>query len=133
MSESVSGLKALTAQIVAAYVGNNATDRQAIPILITRIHRALQGSQVPAGQIVNRPRAEPAVPVKKSISAEHLICLECGEKLSMIKRHLYAVHHLTAEQYPARWNLPSTYPLVTLNHSKKLSVLAKKSGLRRSR
>jgi predicted transcriptional regulator len=78
------------------------------------------------------PKAEPAVPVKKSVLANHIVCLDCGKHFSMLlRRHLMADHKMTAEQYRQRWELPSTYPLVAPDYAKTRSSLAKKFGLGR--
>jgi len=114
----------LTAQIVAAHVANNPVPAEAVPALIEHIYKTLAGVEKAAPG-----RPQPAVPVKKSISPDYLVCLEDGRKLKMLKRHLQAAYHMTPEQYRERWNLPPDYPMVASNYAKHRSTLAKKSGL----
>jgi predicted transcriptional regulator len=120
----------LTAQIVAAHVSNNAVALPEVPSLIEQVHRTLAGlggaAQAPA-PVAERP--QPAVPVKKSVTDEYLICLEDGKKLKMLKRHLKTAYDMTPEQYRDRWGLPQDYPMVAPNYAKHRSSLAKKFGL----
>ncbi|MFC0410629.1 MucR family transcriptional regulator [Roseomonas elaeocarpi] len=118
----------LTAQIVAAHVSNNSVQPDALPALITEVHRALLG----LGKPVEAPaiaRPEPAVPVKKSVTPEYLVCLEDGKKLKMLKRHLKTAYDMTPEQYRERWGLPPDYPMVAPNYAEHRSSLAKRIGL----
>jgi len=118
----------LTAQIVAAHVSNNSVQPDALPALITEVHRALLGLGKPAeAPAVTRP--EPAVPVKKSVTPEYLVCLEDGKKLKMLKRHLKTAYDMTPEQYRERWGLPPDYPMVAPNYAEHRSSLAKRIGL----
>ena len=118
---------ALTAQIVAAHVSNNSVQHNDLPGLITEVHRALLGLGKPAEPApVARP--EPAVPVKKSITPDYLVCLEDGKKLKMLKRHLMTHYNLTPEQYRERWGLPPDYPMVAANYAQHRSSLAKSIG-----
>lgn len=119
---------ALTAQIVSAHVGNNAVAAAALPELINSVYHAL--SQVGHG-VAKPPRPEPAVPIKKSVFPDYLICLEDGKKLKMLKRHLMTSYGMTAEEYRARWDLPENYPMVAPNYAQKRSSLAKAIGLGR--
>jgi len=128
MSEQVSSsdLLKLTADIVAAHVANNKVQASELPALIAQVHASLSDtSSVETGQ----PRPSPAVPVKKSVTPDHIICLEDGKKLKMLKRHLKTSYDLTPEQYRERWGLPADYPMVAPNYAKKRSQLAKKIGL----
>jgi predicted transcriptional regulator len=118
-------LLALTSQIVAAHVGKNAVPMSELPKLINDVHRAL--ASVAAGGSAERP--EPAVPVRKSVTADYIVCLEDGKKLKMLKRHLMSSYNLTPEQYRERWGLPHDYPMVAPNYAKHRSHLAKKIGL----
>ena len=128
MDENDTSLLDLVAQIVSAHAANNAVTADNLPKLINDVHRALAG----AGQAAAAPlRGEPAVPVKKSVLADHLVCLECGKHFSMLKRHLAADHQLTPEQYRQKWDLPLSYPTVAPNYAKVRSAVAKKSGLGR--
>lgn len=120
-------LIALTADIVAAHVGNNAIDITEIPTLIRSVHGALAG----LGSTAEAPvqRAEPAVSVRSSIKPDYIVCLEDGRKLKMLKRHLMTHYKLTPEQYRAKWNLPADYPMVAPNYAEQRRNLAKKIGL----
>jgi predicted transcriptional regulator len=117
----------LAAQIVSAHVANNAVAVDQLPKLINDVHRALFS----AGQASAKPEKEPAVPINKSVLANHLVCLECGKHFSMLKRHLATDHLLTPEQYRQKWNLRSSYPIVAPNYAKTRSALARKFGLGR--
>ena len=118
----------LTAQIVSAHLANNNVGSEALPGLINSVYASLAG----AGQVVIEPvRPEPAVPVKKSVFADYIICLEDGKKLKMLKRHLATSYDLTPEQYRARWGLASDYPMVAPNYAARRSELAKTIGLGR--
>ncbi|KQM28952.1 MULTISPECIES: MucR family transcriptional regulator [unclassified Sphingomonas] len=120
-------LIALTADIVAAHVGNNTIELAEIPTLIRSVHGALAGlastAEAPA------PRAEPAVSVRASIKPDYIVCLEDGRKLKMLKRHLMTHYNLTPEQYRAKWNLPADYPMVAPNYAEQRRTLAKQIGL----
>jgi len=118
----------LAAEIVSAHVSKNAVEPDQLPALIQRVFNTLanveQASAAP-------PRPDPAVPVKQSIRADHLACLDCGKHFSMLKRHLMTDHQLTPQQYRQRWDLPFSYPMVAPNYAKVRSSLAKKIGLGR--
>lgn len=121
-------LLGLTAEIVAAHVSNNPVALADLPNLIQDVYRTLSA----VGRPVAEPepeRPQPAVPVKKSITPEYLVCLEDGKKLKMLKRHLQTSYNLTPDQYRERWGLPSDYPMVAPNYAKHRSSLAKKIGL----
>jgi predicted transcriptional regulator len=118
----------LTAEIVSAYVGNNTTPASELPALIGQIHAALV--RVSEGQVPAAPApAKPAVPVKKSLTAEYIVCLEDGKKFKSLKRHLRSKYNMTPEQYRDKWNLPADYPMVAPNYAVTRSALAKKMGL----
>jgi predicted transcriptional regulator len=117
----------LTAQIVSAHVAHNTADPADLPKLINDVHRAL----ATAGQPAPPQRGEPAVAVSQSVKADHLVCLECGQKLSLLKRHLRTDHQLTPEDYRQKWELPRSYPLVAPDYTKIRSGLAKRIGLGR--
>ncbi|MDB5369490.1 MAG: putative transcriptional regulator, Ros/MucR family [Roseomonas sp.] len=132
MAEEQGGheLLELTAQIVAAHVSNNSVALTEVPSLIEQVHRTLSGlgAAVPApAPVAERP--QPAVPVKKSVTDDYLICLEDGKKLKMLKRHLKTAYDMTPEQYRERWGLASDYPMVAPNYARHRSTLAKKIGL----
>ncbi|SOD99181.1 MucR family transcriptional regulator [Caenispirillum bisanense] len=116
----------LTSDIVAAHVGNNTVAMADIPQLINDIHRALAGL---GSAPVPTERPQPAVPVKKSVTPDYIICLEDGKKLKMLKRHLKTAYNMSPEEYRERWGLPADYPMVAPNYAKHRSSLAKKIGL----
>jgi predicted transcriptional regulator len=116
----------LTAQIVSAHVSNNSVAPDALPSLIQEVYKTLSG----VGRDPVQPeRPQPAVPVKKSIFSDHIVCLEDGKKLKMLKRHLKTSYNLTPEQYRERWGLAPDYPMVAPAYAKHRSSLAKKIGL----
>ncbi len=116
----------LTAQIVSAHVSNNSVTPDALPSLIQEVYRTLAG----VGKEPAQPdKPQPAVPVKKSIFPDYIICLEDGKKLKMLKRHLKTAYDMTPEQYRERWGLGTDYPMVAPNYAKHRSSLAKKIGL----
>jgi predicted transcriptional regulator len=121
-------LLGLTAEIVAAHVGNNSVPVDDLPRLIREVHASLAGL---GNSVEAKPadRPEPAVPIKKSVLPEHIICLEDGRKLKMLKRHLMTAYKMTPDQYRARWGLPADYPMVAPNYAAARSELAKQIGL----
>ncbi len=121
-------LLSLTAKIVSAHVANNSVDASALASLIQVVHKTLANigeEEAPVEKLV------PAVPVKKSVFADYIVCLEDGKKLKMLKRHLATSYNMTPEQYRERWNLPSDYPMVAPDYAAKRSELAKSIGLGR--
>jgi predicted transcriptional regulator len=126
----------LTAEVVAAFVGNNSLPVGELPGLIAQVHAALVGLSG-AGSIttipVFAPPQMPAVPIKKSVTDDHLVCLEDGHKFKSLKRHLRTDHGLSPETYRAKWQLPQDYPMVAPAYAKARSELAKKSGLGQQR
>ena len=116
----------LTAQIVSAHVSNNSVAPDALPGLIQEVYRTLAGV---GKEIVLPDKPQPAVPVRKSVFPDHIVCLEDGKKLKMLKRHLKTSYDLTPEQYREKWQLPPDYPMVAPNYAKHRSSLAKKIGL----
>ncbi|MBD25059.1 MAG: MucR family transcriptional regulator [Candidatus Marinimicrobia bacterium] len=118
-------LLTLTAEIIAAYLANNSVDASDLPKLINSVNRAL--ANIDKNQSIDR--LTPAVPIKKSVTQEYIICLEDGKKLKMLKRYLKTAHGMTPEQYRARWGLPASYPMVAPNYARQRSGLAKKIGL----
>lgn len=116
----------LTAQIVSAHVSNNSVTTEALPALIQDVYRTLQN----IGREPAQPdKPQPAVPVKKSVFPDHIVCLEDGKKLKMLKRHLKTAYNMSPEQYRERWGLPPDYPMVAPNYASHRSSLAKKIGL----
>ncbi|WP_299812251.1 MucR family transcriptional regulator [Tardiphaga sp.] len=122
----------LTATIVAAYVGNNPTPAAELPALIGQVHAALQ--RVAGGRVeVAAEPAKPAVSLKKSMTADYLVCLEDGKRFKSLKRHLRTQYSMTPEQYREKWGLPADYPMVAPNYAVARSQLAKKMGLGQQR
>lgn len=123
---------ALTAEIVAAYVSHNPTPAGDLPELIGQIHAALV--RVSAGRIEpSRELAKPAVSLKKSMTADYLVCLEDGKRFKSLKRHLRSQYNMTPDQYREKWGLPPDYPMVAPNYAVARSQLAKKMGLGQQR
>jgi predicted transcriptional regulator len=122
----------LTANIVSAYVSNNPTPASELPALINQIHAALLKVSTGRAELPLEP-AKPAVPVKKSMTADYLICLEDGKRFKSLKRHLRTRYGMTPEQYRDKWNLPADYPMVAPNYAVARSQLAKKMGLGQQR
>ncbi len=122
----------LTANIVSAYVSNNPTPASDIPALIGQIHAALLRVSTGRAELALEP-AKPAVPVKKSMTADYLICLEDGKRFKSLKRHLRTQYSMTPEQYRDKWGLPPDYPMVAPNYAVARSQLAKKMGLGQQR
>lgn len=118
----------MTADIVSAYVGNNSVAAADLPLLIQNIHRALS-SVSSAPEVVEVTAKEPAVSLKRSITPDHLICLEDGRKFKSLKRHLRTKYNISPEEYRAKWGLPKDYPMVAPNYAKARSELAKQMGL----
>ena len=122
------GLIDLAADIVSAYVSKNTVSASELPHLIREVHTAL-------GKVANEPveepvePARPAVPVRKSITPDYIICLEDGKKFKSLKRHLRTHYDLSPEQYREKWNLAHDYPMVAPNYARARSDLAKKMGL----
>ena len=118
-------LLTLTTEIVAAHVANNSVAVGDLPQLIQEVYRTLS-SVGTAPAALERP--QPAVPVKKSVTPDYIICLEDGKKLKMLKRHLKTAYNMTPEEYRAKWGLPPHYPMIAPAYAIKRSVLATKSG-----
>jgi predicted transcriptional regulator len=120
-------LLALTSQIVSAHLSNNSVSIGDVPKLIEQVFATLNGVQ--GGAPAMGVKRDPAVPVKKSITKDYLVCLEDGSKHKMLKRHLMSAYGMTPDQYRAKWGLPADYPMVAPSYSKVRSALAKKVGL----
>ena len=119
----------LAAEIVAAFVSHNPVPKSELPSLIQAVHSAVE--RLEKGLVTAPPQVEvkaPAVPIRKSITPDFLICLEDGKRLRSLRRHL-AGHGLTPEQYREKWNLPSDYPMVAPSYAAVRSAMAKKMGL----
>lgn len=116
-----------TTEIVAAHVSNNTVPVADLSDLILQVYRTL--SSVDTGVVPTQERPEPAVPVKKSVTQDYIVCLEDGKKLKMLKRHLKTAYNMTPEDYRERWGLPPDYPMVAPSYATQRSNLAKKIGL----
>jgi predicted transcriptional regulator len=118
----------LAGEIVSAHVSNNALRTDQLPQLIQQVFDTLASVE---RQTASSPKPEAAVPIKKSVLSNHIVCLDCGKHFSMLKRHLMTDHSLTVQQYRQKWELPSSYPMVSPDYAKVRSALAKKIGLGR--
>ncbi|MFZ4808933.1 MAG: MucR family transcriptional regulator [Hyphomicrobiaceae bacterium] len=118
----------LTAEIVSAFVSNNTVVASDLPVLINDVHGALSrvGSSAPEPV---RDELKPAVPVKRSVHPDFIICLEDGKKFKSLKRHLRTHYNLSPEEYREKWGLPHDYPMVAPNYAAARSALAKQMGL----
>ena len=114
-------------EIVSAYVSNNRLQTNQLSELIVSVHRALMNVGEKAPEAL-----EPAVPVKKSIKHDHLVCLEDGKKLKMLKRHLRTSYDMSPKEYREKWGLPDDYPMVAPKYAALRSEIAKTIGLGRS-
>ncbi len=122
----------LTANIVSAYLSNNPTPATEIPNLIAQVHAALL--KVSSGRTeAPAESAKPAVSLKKSVTADYLVCLEDGKRFKSLRRHLRTRYNMTPEQYREKWGLPPDYPMVAPNYAVARSQLAKKMGLGQQR
>ncbi len=123
----------LTSDIVAAYVGNNAVPAAELPHLIGDVFKALETAVSESAGDDVAIETRPAVPVRKSITPDYIVCLEDGKRFKSLKRHLRAHYDLTPEQYREKWGLPTDYPMVAPNYARRRSDLAKKMGLGQKR
>jgi predicted transcriptional regulator len=121
----------LTTNIVAAYVRRNQIGADQLPVLISTVHQALTSLGKPAAEL-DRERT-PAVPIRRSVHRDYVVCLECGWRGLMLKRHVTAAHGLSVDQYRARWNLPREHPMTAPGYSERRSSLAQQIGLGRGR
>jgi predicted transcriptional regulator len=120
----------MTADVVAAYVSNNSLPTTQLGEIINAVYSSLKGLE---GQVVQPPPepVKPAVPIRKSVTPEFLICLEDGKKLKMLKRHLRSTYNMTPDEYRVKWGLAPDYPMVAPNYAARRSEFAKKIGLGR--
>jgi predicted transcriptional regulator len=130
MSESSanSELLGLTVQIVSAHASNNEISSGLLPSVIKTVYNTL--SHIGDPPVAPVQRAQPAVPIRKSVFPDYIVCLEDGKQLKMLKRHLSTSYNLTPDQYRAKWGLDSSYPMVAPNYAERRSALAKEIGLR---
>ncbi|MBP2232286.1 MucR family transcriptional regulator [Azospirillum agricola] len=120
-------LLSLTTEIVAAHVSNNTVALTDLPTLIEQVYKSL--ANVGTEPVVAEERPQPAVPIKKSVTPDYIVCLEDGKKLKMLKRHLKTAYNMSPEEYRDRWGLPTDYPMVAPNYARQRSSLAKQIGL----
>ena len=120
----------MTTEIAASYLGNNALPTAQIPEVISTVYGALHGLNGAGGSKVEP--LKPAVPIKKSVAADYIVCLEDGKKLKMLKRHLRTTYGMTPDEYRAKWSLGADYPMVAPNYAEQRSAFAKKIGLGRA-
>ena len=133
MNELTSGkaetLITLTSEIVAAHVSNNSVSVDEMTALISNVYSALTNLEGEGAQIEDRP--DPVVSVRASVKKDHIVCLDCGKKMKVLKRHLSAEHGMTPNEYRQRWDLGPDYPMVAPNYAATRSDMAKKLGLGR--
>ena len=118
----------MASEIVSAYLRHNSLPAGRVPEFIHSVHRSL--SEIDKGLLEKEEKVlKPAVPVRRSITPDHMICLEDGKKLKMLKRHLRTTYNMSPDEYRAKWKLPSDYPMVAPNYAARRSEYAKQSGL----
>jgi predicted transcriptional regulator len=120
----------ITADVVAAYVGNNTLPTTQLADVINAVYRSLRGLDAQAAEPPPEP-LKPAVPIRKSITPDYLVCLEDGKRLKMLKRHLRSTYNMTPDEYRMRWGLAADYPMVAPHYAEQRSEFAKKIGLGR--
>lgn len=126
--EEKSNVTEMVVTIVAAFVSNNSVPPTELPLLISNVHKALTGLYN-GGETKHAEPLTPAVPVKKSIAPDYIICLEDGRKFKSLKRHLRTKYDMSPEDYRAKWGLPKDYPMVAPSYAQARSNLAKQMGL----
>ncbi len=131
MTDNAVGPLELAAQIVSAHVSNNTVEAAALPALIQEVYKALSGLKGGVSEAAATEKPVPAVPIKKSVYPDYIVCLEDGKKLKMLKRHLQSSYNMTPDQYRERWGLPRDYPMVAPSYAERRSDLAKEIGLGR--
>ncbi|ASG19398.1 MULTISPECIES: MucR family transcriptional regulator [Nitrospirillum] len=124
---AASELLSLTTEIVSAHVSNNTVPPADLTALIEQVYKTL--TNIGQDQPVAVEKPQPAVPIKRSVTPEYIVCLEDGKKLKMLKRHLKTAYNMTPEEYREKWSLPTDYPMVAPNYAKQRSRLAKEIGL----
>lgn len=120
-------LLVLTTEIVSSYLSNNSMGTGDIPNLIEQVYKTLSNVDSQNSTLADRP--QPAVPIKKSVTPDYIICLEDGKQLKMLKRHLKTAYNMSPQEYRERWGLPADYPMVAPSYAEKRSRLAKEIGL----
>ena len=119
----------LAAEIVSAFVSNNSVPVTGLPALISDVHAALTNVASGSTQQPAEEPKQPAVPIRKSVQPDYIVCLEDGKRFKSLKRHLRTTYNLTPDQYRAKWGLPADYPMVAPNYTAVRSELAKQMGL----
>lgn len=136
MTEEIQGntdnIIELTADVVSAYVSNNAVPVADLPLLIGQVYEALKSKVNGVVEAKVEPSVS-AVPIKKSVTPDYIVCMEDGKKFKSLKRHLTTHYGLTPADYRAKWGLPADYPMVAPNYAAERSALARASGLGRKR
>ena len=130
MSKSSASVLHMASEIVSAYVSHNALPAAHIPELIQTVYKSLSDMEQSQGDATKEP-LKPAVPIRRSITPEHIICLEDGKKLKMLKRHLRTTYNMTPDDYRKKWGLAPDYPMVAPNYAAQRSDFAKRIGLGR--
>ena len=125
------GLLRMTTDVVAAYVRNNTLPTAQLAEVINAVYGSLKSLEGPVAKLQPEP-LKPAVPIRKSVTPEFLICLEDGKKLKMLKRHLRSTYNMTPDEYRSKWGLAPDYPMVAPSYAERRSEFAKKIGLGRS-
>jgi len=120
----------MTTEVVSAYVGNNMLPAAQIPEVIKTVFSSLAELTAHGGAGEQEP-LKPAIPVRRSVTPDYIVCLEDGKKLKMLKRHLRTNYNMTPDEYRAKWGLPADYPMVAPNYAKQRSDFAKRIGLGR--
>lgn len=123
--------RSMTADIVAAYVSHNKVSVDKLTEVIETVYRSLEG--LGKAETEGTEKREPAVPIRRSVRRDHIVCLEDGKKFRTLKRHLWVAHALGPNEYGVKWGLREDYPMVAPAYSRKRSQLAKAAGLGRSR
>ncbi len=131
LDDSNPDLLDMTARVVASYVSNNTVASDQLPDIIQSVYGSLNSIHNGAEEEAEQPQ-KPAVPIRRSVQPDYIVCLEDGKKLKMLKRHLRTNYGMTPEEYKAKWNLPSDYPMVAPNYAAQRSAFAKKIGLGKS-
>ena len=118
----------MASQIVSSYLRHNPLPAGRVPEFIHSVHRSLL--EIDKGRVdLEEPTLKPAVSIRRSITPDHIVCLEDGKKLKMLKRHLRAAYNMSPEEYRSKWNLPADYPMVAPNYAALRSKFAKQKGL----
>lgn len=120
----------MTAEVVAAYVRNNPLPAAELSSIILTVHGSL--AALDSGGASTAEPQRPAVSIRRSVQPDHIVCLEDGKKLKMLKRHLRTTYGMSPEEYRAKWGLPADYPMVAPNYAKQRSEFAKEIGLGRT-